>query len=322
MVGLGTELSGGENLAQRVLKLNDLNAEKITTQPNFVPNFSFEEVSEKMLIGWRWDKRNTDSTCTVDETQARSSKRSLKFTNNTPFGAHVYGTLWLAEPIQLQAGKPYTLSAYVKSDDPGIAWIGGGADWQFRLRIPPTQGKWQRISMTFIPSERDANFVLRIVTESPTKGFWVDNVKLEEGSETTFCQPYDERIVLEPTQLERDIEGDGEFTLTFDLFLPEPLPKALFRVQIGRTHILQRSLPFQRGARRVFVKGDAVSVDDSPKTVALHLFDGCKSIASAQVTVCFFSPQNASFRLNSLRQKLPTLESRLDSLRVKGVDIS
>ncbi len=136
-VGLGTELSGGENLAQRVLKLNDLNAEKVTTQPNFVPNFSFEEVSEKMLIGWRWDKRNTDSTCTVDETQARSGKRSLKFTNNTPFGAHVYGTLWLAEPIQLQAGKPYTLSAYVKSDDPGIAWIGGGADWQFRLRIPP-----------------------------------------------------------------------------------------------------------------------------------------------------------------------------------------
>lgn len=82
-VGLGTELSGGENLAQRVLKLNDLNAEKITTQPNFVPNFSFEEVSEKMLIGWRWGKRNTDSTCTVDETQARSGKRSLKFTNNT-----------------------------------------------------------------------------------------------------------------------------------------------------------------------------------------------------------------------------------------------
>ncbi len=99
--------------------------------------------------------------------------------------------------------------------------------------------------MTFIPSERDANFVLRIVTESSTKGFWVDDVKLEEGSEETFCQPYDERIVLEPTQLERDIEGDGEFTLTFDLFLPEPLPKALFRVQIGRTHILRRSLPLQ-----------------------------------------------------------------------------
>ncbi len=54
----------------------------------------------------------------------------------------------------------------------------------------------------------------------------------------------------------------------------------------------------------------------------MHLFDGCKSIASAQATVRFFSPQNASFRLNSLRQKLPTLESRLDSLRVKGVDIS
>ncbi|GBC97912.1 Beta-galactosidase YesZ [bacterium HR17] len=310
-------------MAQGILRLSNLKVEQVTARPNLVPNCSFEQVSSGgTLIGWQWDKRNTDSTCTVDETQARSGKRSLKFINNTPFGAHVYGTLWLAEPIRLQAGKPYTLSAYIKSDDPGIAWIGGGANWQFRLRIPPTQGKWQRISMTFVPSERDTNFVLRIVTESPTKGFWVDDVKLEEGNEATFCQPYDERVVLEPTQIERNVEGDGEFTLTFDLFLPEPLPKALFRVQIGRTNFLQKSLPLQQGTWRVLVKGEAVGVDDSPKMLTLQLFDGSKRIASAETIVRFFSPQNASSRLNSLRRKLSALKSRLDSLKGKGMDIS
>ncbi len=322
MVGLGAELSGGENLAQGVLKLKDLNVEKIATQPNFVPNFSFEEVSENIPVGWRWDRRNTNSTCTVDETQARSGKRSLKFTNNTPSGAHIYGTLWVTEPIRLQAGKPYTLSAYVKSDDPGAAWIGGGADWQFRLYIPPTQGKWQRISMTFVPSERDANFVLRINTDSPTKGFWVDDVKLEEGSEATFCQPYDERVVLEPTQLERDVEGDGAFELAFDLFTPKPLPEAVVTVQVVGSQIKQNVSLSRSGLWRITVKGEAQGMDSKPRTVTVQLLDGIKELARAEMTVRFFSSANAEKRLAALRRKLPELKNRLDELQARGWDIS
>lgn len=314
---------GGEILMKGSLRLIELSVTEMTVRPNLVPNFSFEQFStDGIPIGWQWDKRNTNATCTVDETQAHSGRRSLKFTNGTPFGAHVYGTLWVTEPIHLQAGKPYTLSAYVKSDNPGIAWIGGGADWQFRLHIPPTQGRWRRISMAFIPSKRDANFVLRIVTESPTKGFWVDDVKLEEGNEPTPCQPADERFVLEPTKFEHDIERDGEFNLAFDLITPKPLPKASFRAQIARTKVLQKSLPIQQGAWRVIVKGEVVGVDDVPKTVTLHLLEGHKEIASAEMTVRFFSPQNALSRLTDLSRKLQLFKRQIESLRAKGMDIS
>ncbi|MCS7192467.1 MAG: beta-galactosidase [Armatimonadetes bacterium] len=316
LVGSGVAMS-------QTLRLKDLTVSKVSIRPNLVPNFSFEEVSSDGIpIGWQWDKRNTNATCKVDETQARSGKYSLKFTNGTPSGAHVYGTIWVVEPIHLQAGKPYTLSAFVKSDDPGIAWIGGGASWQFRLRIPSTQGKWQQISMTFVPSEQDANFVLRILTESPTEGFWVDDLKLEEGSEPTPCQPADERVVLEPKKFEWDVEGDGEFTLAFDLILPEPLPKALFRAQIGKTRIFQKSLPIQEGANLVFVKGEAVGVDQSPKTFVLQLFDSRKEIASAEMTLRFFSPRDALFRLNALRQKIPKFKRQIESLRAKNMDTS
>ncbi len=318
------ELRSESDIAgQGILRLKDLDICETVVRPNLAPNFSFEEVSsEGIPVGWRWDRRNTDATCAIDETQAHSGKRSLKFTNGTPFGAHVYGTLWITEPIRLQARKPYTLSAYVKSEDPGIAWIGGGADWQFRLRIPPTQGKWLRISMTFIPSERDSEFILRIVTESPTKGFWVDDVKLEEGSEPTPCQPADERFVLDQAQFERDVEGDGEFTLVFDLFSPRALPRGLLRARVGQTVVLQKSLLIGRGAWKILVNGEAIGVDDSQKTVALCLFDGHREVASTEMIVRFLSPQNAISRLDALRRKLPRLKGQVDSLRTKGMDTS
>ena len=310
---------GGERLAK--LRLTEISVEEAVVRPNLVPNFSFEQVSsDGFPVGWRWDKRNTDATCTVDEREARSGKRSLKFTNGTPFGAHVYGTLWLAEPITLKPGKPYTLSVYVKSEDHGIAWVGGGADWQFRLRIPATQGKWQRIWMTFVPSERDANFVLRVVTESPTKGFWIDDLKLEEGNEPTPCLPVEGRILLEPNRAEQEIERDGEFSLAFTLFLPEPLPKATLQAQIGRFASLRKQISLPQGTWQVTVKGEAIGVDDLPQVATLRLVQGQRT--SAQMTVRFFSPQNASARLADLRQKLPAFKRQLDELRAKGMDIS
>src|SRR5579885_156322 len=84
VIGLGTRLIGGGTMAQGILRLSNLKVEQVTDRPNLVPNCSFEQVSSGgTLIGWQWDKRNTDSTCTVDETQARSGKRSLS-SSTTP----------------------------------------------------------------------------------------------------------------------------------------------------------------------------------------------------------------------------------------------
>jgi hypothetical protein len=122
----------------------------------------------------------------TDRTQAHRGRQSLLLTNGTPFGAHVYGSLWRAEPIRLVAGRTYTMSAWVRSQAPGIVPLVGGNDWQFRAVAHATGGQWQRIANTFTPGLKDCAFMLRINTESPTCSVWIDDIKLEEGPNATI----------------------------------------------------------------------------------------------------------------------------------------
>ena len=78
--------------------------------------------------------------------------------------------LWLAQPVHLSEGKPYTMSAWVKSEAPGIVSLIGGGDWQFRVQARATGGQWHRIAKTFTPGQKDCDFTLRINTESVTPG--------------------------------------------------------------------------------------------------------------------------------------------------------
>ena len=63
----------------------------------------------------------------------RSGRAALRLSNGTAFGAHVYGTLWLAREVRVKPGTSYTLSAFVKTGDtpPGI-WLGGAEGWNVR----------------------------------------------------------------------------------------------------------------------------------------------------------------------------------------------
>lgn len=91
----------------------------------------------------------------LDTEVAHGGKQSLKLTNGTSFGAHIYGMLWRATPIRVEPGKTYTLSAWVKSESPGqVGLIGGGA-WQIRAQAPVTGKDWQRIATTFTAGEGD-----------------------------------------------------------------------------------------------------------------------------------------------------------------------
>lgn len=156
---------------------------------NLVPNPSFESFEDGRPAGWRWDPRNTDAALHVDANSPRSGRRALKITNGTMFGAHVYGWLGLAEPVPVDPGRPYVLSFHVRSDDPGLAWIGGGRDWNVRVRIPPTGGAWQRVSHVFHPHRDEDSWTIMLVSESPTPGIWLDDIKLERGEIAT---PFDD----------------------------------------------------------------------------------------------------------------------------------
>ncbi|MFA7052548.1 MAG: beta-galactosidase [Kiritimatiellia bacterium] len=149
---------------------------------NLVSNGSFENAATGIPTGWLWDRRNTDATLTLDTQNPHTGRASVKITNGTAFGAHVFGTLWLADPIPVKPNTRYTYSAFIKTGaaDPGV-WIGGGEGWLVRLVLPATRSRWQRISRTFVTGERETSFQLRICTDRPTEAVWIDDLSLREG---------------------------------------------------------------------------------------------------------------------------------------------
>jgi hypothetical protein len=148
---------------------------------NLVPNSSFETVDGVRPKGWMWDRRNTDATMTISEDVVRSGKVAVKFVNGTAFGPHIYGWFGFTAGVPVKASTAYTLTAFVKSETPGRAWIGGGKGWKVRCGIPKTDGEWRRISKTFITQEEETSFALMVISESPTPGIWLDDVSLREG---------------------------------------------------------------------------------------------------------------------------------------------
>ncbi|MCX7597463.1 MAG: carbohydrate binding domain-containing protein, partial [Armatimonadetes bacterium] len=165
---------------------------RLTTRPaipgdNLLRNGSFEELEGEWPASWRWDRRNTQATMTVDETRAHSGRRSVKLANPTAFGPHVYGQLLYAQPVTVKPNTQYTISAYVLVDSPGIAWVGGAKDWRIRAAFPmlPTGDRWVCVKRTWITDPDETEIRIMVITESPTGGIWVDDVKLEEGPDAT-----------------------------------------------------------------------------------------------------------------------------------------
>ena len=150
---------------------------------NLVPNNSFELDDNGRPADWRWDRRNTDATLTLDTEDPHSGRTAIKITNGTAFGAHVYGTLWLAKAVPIKPSTTYTYSAFVRTGAtaPGV-WIGGGEGWKIQRALPATRGCWQRISRTFTSGVNETEFLLRICSDRPTEGVWIDDVSFREGA--------------------------------------------------------------------------------------------------------------------------------------------
>jgi hypothetical protein len=149
---------------------------------NLAPNASFEQAADgcrRVALG----PRNTDAKLTVDAGESHSGKASLRLSNGTAFGAHVYGTLYLAKAVPVRPATRYTISAFVKSGaaSPGV-WIGGGEGWKVRRSLPATRGRWERVSLTFVTGEQERDFTLRVVTDRPVSAVWLDDVSLREGT--------------------------------------------------------------------------------------------------------------------------------------------
>lgn len=292
---------------------------------NLLSNASFEEVSPNGLpVGWHWDRRNTDALCKTDPTQAHRGRQSLFLSNGTAFGAHVYGMLWRVQPVRLIEGRPYTMSAWVKSDAPGIVSLVGGDGWQFRAQARATAGQWQRIARTFTPGPKDCQFTLRINTESVTSGTWIDDVKLEEGSVATVDAPEptaEARTSLEADEADLVVQGDGEFRLAFTMVNPRATA-GTWTLGLSSGESWRQPASLAAGVWHVRVHGDAASAHDAPRALALRWADSGRETAEARATLRFYSAANALRRLVGLRDQLPALQADLDAVRARGQDPS
>lgn len=154
---------------------------------NLAPNPSFELVESGLPQGWVMQARNTDAQAVVDETVAHSGRCSVKLTNGTPLGA--FGRLALVQDIPVEPDTYYTLSCSYRTVDGGQVWVGGGRDWFVRLGPHQTHGRWMRfVDKPFLTAPDQTTFELMVVTESPTAGVWIDDIKLEKGQSAT---PFD-----------------------------------------------------------------------------------------------------------------------------------
>ncbi|MBI3920103.1 MAG: carbohydrate binding domain-containing protein, partial [Armatimonadetes bacterium] len=159
-----------------------LSLQPVGDRENLLPNSSFEVVDDNRPKHYVWDPRNTDATMVIDASVARSGTHSLRLTNGTQFGPHIYGIVSLQEGARVKPNTTYTFSCYVKGGHTGIAWFGGAAGWLIRAAFPrETGGKWARVVRTFTTGEEEQIPVL-IVTENPTAPVWVDDIQLVEGN--------------------------------------------------------------------------------------------------------------------------------------------
>ena len=311
--------------AAETIQLGAIALEPLRVGTNLLSNPGFEETGPTGIpAGWLWDRRNTDATCLTDASQAHRGRQSLRLINGTAFGAHVYGMLWRAQPVRLVEGKPYTMSAWVKSDTPGIVSLIGGGDWQFRVSARPTGGRWLRIARTFTPGPADCDFVLRISTESPTPGVWLDDVKLEEGTAATPDGPgasEGDRVLLEADEAESAVEGDGPFSVAFTLSSARAVAGTM-AASLSSGQALRQPVNLPAGVCRVTVRGESALAGDAPRLLTLRLEEENKGPLVASVPVRFFSANDALARLAALKAALPLVRGDLAFLRSRGDDLS
>jgi hypothetical protein len=308
------------------IRLERVSVAALRVNPNLLPHAGFEDVAPggSAPAGWIWERRNTDATCVTVDNLARSGRRSLRITNGTAFGAHVYGTLWQEKAVRLELGRPYTFSAWVKSDVPGIVSLVAGQGWQFRAQASSTGGRWQRIAVTFTPGEQDRDFRARINTESPTQGVWIDDVKLEAGPEPTLDPPTGDataRTSLEPDQRTTEVQGDGPFRLSFTCWAPR-IQSCKAVASLGSGETVENPVELAAGFQRLVIHATSSAAHDAPRSLTLRLTGAVGGAAQAASEVRLYSSAGVLDRLAALEKNLPEIRKDLDTLRAAGQDPS
>jgi len=351
MLEEGTEAT--EFVMDRPLKAGSavLTVEPMDLRENLLPNSSFETVHGNRPQHWAFDCRNTDATMTVDDQVAHSGRRSLRFTNGTGFGPHVYGMCMLIGGAKVKPSTPYTVSAWVRSDEPGTAWIGGGRRWRLRCKFPRTHGQWRRVSDTFVTEPDETAIPVLLITERPTRGLWVDDVKLEEGN---WASPYvppegparpELELAVRPPRPVMSKRGlvvpiwapskyppaawafiHRELWLDGALRLPEPVANATVAVRItgaeGKALCeASHTGDLAAGALAVEMGWEAYAVTDRTITARGTVADAAgREVAAAELRLHVVTGGLVEQELREAEALLPALRKRIEQLKPRGLE--
>lgn len=309
------------NAVESTIELNSVTVEHANSHPNLLPNPGFEEgKAGDIPAGWSWSRGATDATCSLDRDVAHRGRQSVFFKNDTPFGPNIFGMLWCSKTVRITEGKTYTMSAWMKTKSPGVFTLIGGGAWQYRVSVSIGDDEWHRISKTFKAEAKDRDFTFRINTESETPGVWVDDVKLEEGTDATDDLT-GEGIALESGLAEKIIQGDGPFSVDFLLNAAKTVDGDL-TVRLENGKALQQRVNKEAGLWKMVVKGTAICANNDPTNMVISLNQNGGETSSAKVALRFYSPSNALARLAGLRSQLPSLEADLKTIKSRKQDVS
>src|SRR6185437_11633733 len=129
--------------------------------------------------GWPFVAANgCQASGQVTREQAHGGSQSFKITNKSAFAPNVYGKI---EQIinGLQPFTTYRISCYVKGQNVGICWIGGGPGWAHRMAFPKGTYDWTYVDNTWTTDANAGGYELMVATESPTDAVYVDDIKFE-----------------------------------------------------------------------------------------------------------------------------------------------
>jgi hypothetical protein len=140
---------------------------------NLIVNGGFEKGMSGWLEHFNGEVRARGR---IDRTERHSGKMSFHLTNASDFKAQVYYRIF-----QRQTVKPrttYLIGAWSKGVGVGKCWIGGGlpTDWHIKRQFPAGDYDWKWSAIEYTTGPDQTVFELMILSESPTRDLWVDDV--------------------------------------------------------------------------------------------------------------------------------------------------
>lgn len=306
------------------LSLSSIDTQSSKCRGNLISNGSFEELEKDGIPnGWRWDKGGIDASCKVDTKSALDGRVSIKISNTTPAEAGINAELSISAPITLEPGKQYTLSVWTKSYNPGFTRIFGNLDLKYRIIIPPTNGKWERVSCTFTPAEKDKDFEISILSRGETNGVWLDDIRLEQGSSAALSSPstgssHNFRLCSDNRDVE--IMTEGAFGVPFLVYAPRAFSGIIEADISGKRFATRANL--KPGISKIVVNGLSKSAAYGTRKLSLRLLEANKTTASAYANVRYYSTPYVKSRLQALKQELLYFNAKLKQIRSCGQDTS